>query len=461
MSASAVQSAAANVCDAVVVGAGFAGLQLARHLRHTGFDVTLIDQYNFHQFQPLFYQVATARLEPSSISFPLRKVFQGTANVHIRVGQVIQIDTVAKLVSTDSCDYSYDYLVIATGCTTNYFGNENIARFAYPMKSTPEALELRNHILQNFEDALDCKGDELEGIMNIVIAGGGPTGVELAGSLIEMKKNVLPKDYPDMDFSKLWVTLIEGGPSTLGPMSEASRSASQKYLEQMGVEVKLNSIIKDYDGRVVTLADGGTIRTNNLIWAAGVTGNVPPGIPKELTVRGNRIKVDEMNQVPGLNHVFAIGDICYMETKGWEKGHPQLANVAINQAKHLATNLKALDKGHPMKPFVYKNPGTMATIGKRKAVVDLPKYSFRGFFAWLVWMFLHLMLILSVKNKLIIFINWAFSYITNDTTLRLILRPKNRLSPPPRSSASDSPIVTPAPTINPPPRSTPAPPIHA
>jgi NADH dehydrogenase len=410
----------------VILGAGFAGLQLAKGIRSSSFDITLIDQYNFHQFQPLFYQVATARLEPSSISFPLRKVFQRQKNVHVRIGKVQAVKPDEKIVVTDDCSFAYDYLVIATGCTSNFFGNKNIEKYAYPMKSTTEAITLRNRILLNFEDALSCSSDELEGIMNIVVVGGGPTGVEMAGALAEMKRNVLPRDYPDMDFSKLNIHLLEGGPSTLGPMSNKSQVKSKEYLERLGVKVWLNTIVQDYDGKTVQLKDGKTIRSNNLVWAAGVSGNVPPGIPQETLVRGNRIKVDVYNRMEQHPEVFAVGDVCYMEAPGWEKGHPQLANVAINQAKNVAKNLKRLERGEDLQPFKYKNPGTMATVGKRKAVVDLPWVSFQGFFAWLTWMFLHLMLILSVKNKLIIFINWAISYFTNDTTLRLILLPTRK-----------------------------------
>ena len=410
----------------VILGAGFAGLQLARRIRSSDYEITLIDQYNFHQFQPLLYQVATARLEPSSISFPLRKVFQKKHNVHVRLAKIKQVDTASQKVITDAGDFSYDYLVIATGCTTNYFGNTNIEQFAFPMKSTTEAITLRNRILLNFEDALSATDSELPAIMNIVVVGGGPTGVELSGSLAELKKNILPKDYPDMDFSKLNVYLLEAGPVTLGVMSKASQQKSQEYLEAMGVHVRLGAHVKDYDGKIVTLDDGSTIPTNTLIWAAGVTGNVPAGIDKEKLVRGNRIKVDAYNRVDGSDNIFAIGDIAYMETSIFPKGHPQLANVAIAQAKNTAENLGNLLLAKPLKIFTYKNPGTMATVGKRKAVVDLPFMSFQGRLAWLVWMFLHLMLILSVKNKLIIFINWAVSYFTNDTTLRLILLPTKR-----------------------------------
>lgn len=407
----------------VILGAGFAGLQLARRLKGSDYDITLIDQYNFHQFQPLFYQVATARLEPSSVSFPLRKVFQNKANVHVRVAGIERIDADTKNVYTDAGVFPYDYLVIATGCTTNYFGNKNIERYAFPMKSTTEAIALRNRILLNFEQALQATPEELEGIMNIVVVGGGPTGVELSGSLAELKRNILPRDYPDMDFTKLNVYLLEAGPATLGPMSKISQQKSQSYLESMGVLVKVNTQVKDYDGKKVLLADGTTIATNTLIWAAGVTGNVPAGVDTSLLVRGNRIKTDQFNRMEGSENIFVLGDIAYMETTEFPKGHPQLANVAIAQAKNLVQNLKRLQRGATLLPFKYKSPGTMATVGKRKAVVDLPFMSFQGRFAWFVWMFLHLMLILSVKNKLIIFINWAISYFTNDTTLRLILLP--------------------------------------
>lgn len=410
----------------VILGAGFAGLQLARRLNNTGYEVTVVDQYNFHQFQPLFYQVATARLEPSSISFPLRKVFQRKKNIHVRISKVEAVDTALNKVITADGDILYDYLVIATGCTSNFFGNKNIERYAFPMKSTTEAIALRNRILLNFEDALTATPEELEGIMNIVIVGGGPTGVELAGSLAEMKTKILPRDYPDMDFSKLGIYLLEGQGSTLAAMSEKAQTASRKYLEAMGVQVWVNTIVEDYDGKLVNTKDGRTIPSHTLIWAAGVKGNVPDGISSEQVVRGNRIKVDQYNRLDGMENVFAVGDIAYMENDAWPKGHPQLANVANNQAKNLADNMKRLMSGAAMKPFVYKNPGTMATIGKRKAVVDLPAFSFKGFFAWLFWMFLHLMLILSVKNKLFIFINWAISYVTNDTTLRLILLPTRK-----------------------------------
>lgn len=411
----------------VILGGGFAGLTLAQKLSKSPFEITLIDRFNYHQFQPLFYQVASGRLEPSSISFPLRKIFQKMRNVHIRITEVESIDTRHQWVNTGIGKFSYDHLVVATGCTTNFFGNREIARNAYPMKSTTEALALRNHILSNFEDALVANQEALPEIMNIVVVGAGPTGVELSGALAELKKNILPKDYPDMDFSALKIYLLEGSNKVLGPMSEASHKKSKEYLENLGVNVWLNALVDSYDGKEVNLKDGRKIPTRNLIWAAGVDGNLPEGFSQSaIQSRGNRLRVDHFNRVIGLENVFCIGDLAYMETEKFPKGHPQVANVAINQAKNLAKNLKKEKPIDLWKPFVYKNPGSMATIGKRRAVVDLPSFSFQGRLAWFTWMFLHLMLILNVRNKLIIFINWAISYFTNDTTLRLILLPTKK-----------------------------------
>ncbi len=415
----------------VIIGAGFAGLRLARKLNNNpNFSVTLIDRYNFHQFQPLFYQVATARIEPSSISFPLRKIFQKSKNVSVRLTKVLNIDKANNEIETTIGRFSYDYLVIATGCTTNFFGNQLIEENAFPMKSTYEAMTIQNRLLTNFESAYSSTPEELEEILNIVIVGGGPTGVEMAGSIIELKTHVLPKDYPDIDFSQLKVYLLEGGPELLGPMSKDSQKKSREFLEDMGVNVWTDARVTTFDGHVIELADGRKIKTRNLIWAAGVTGNVPSGLlEKEQLQRGNRIPVNRLNQVNGTDNIFAIGDIAYMETPNYPGGHPQLANVALNQALNLAKNFENFAKGvkpENMTQFEYKDPGSMATVGKNKAVVDLPKFSFQGRLAWFVWMFLHLMLILSVRNKFFIFLNWAQSYLTNDTTLRIIYRPTKK-----------------------------------
>ncbi len=406
----------------VIVGAGFAGLRIARDLNDTNYEIFLIDRHNYHQFQPLMYQVATARLEPSSISFPLRKIFQHTKNVTIRVAEVLRVDTAKKLLYTSVGEIFYDRLIIAFGCTTNYFGNTRIESNAFPMKSVPNAMALRNRILQTFEDTIEAGPDELQSLLNFVIVGGGPTGVELAGAMAEMKKNILPKDYPMVDFSRFLIYLLEGSPNTLNAMSDPSRKKSREYLESLGVIVRTGTVVEDYDGVTVRLKGGDTIPARNLIWAAGVTGNTLEGIPATTMVRGNRLKTNRYGEVEGLDGVYAIGDIAYMPTPKYPNGHPQLANVAQAQAGNLAKNFKRELKGRPLVEFEYHNKGSMATVGKRKAVVDLPGFSFQGVFAWLTWMFVHLMLILNVKNKLIIFLNWMMSYFANDSTLRLMLK---------------------------------------
>ncbi|TXH23376.1 MAG: NAD(P)/FAD-dependent oxidoreductase [Chitinophagaceae bacterium] len=410
----------------VIIGGGFAGLQMARKITDK-YEVTVIDKFNYHQFQPLFYQVASARLEPSSISFPLRKVFQKKNNVHFRLAHVERLDAENNLVITKNESFHYDYLVIATGCSSNFFGNNEIEKHAMPMKTTTEAMALRNKILLNFEEVLLSDNiNDFAHLLNIVIVGGGPTGVEMAGALAEMKKNILPKDYPHIDFSSLNIYLLEGSGATLGVMSKNAQEKSLEYLQEMGVKVKLNALLESYDGKTARLKDGTTIETSNLIWAAGVKGNLLEGINAEIIQRGNRLKVNRYNRVEGYENIFAIGDIASMETPKYPKGHPQLANVAINQGKLLAKNLNQSEEETNWKKFEYTDMGSMATVGKRKAVVDLPNFKFSGRLAWFFWMFLHLMLILSVKNKLSIFLNWAISYFTNDTTLRLILLPSRK-----------------------------------
>jgi len=397
-------------------------LKLARKLRKSNYEIFLIDKYNYHQFQPLLYQVATARLEPSSVSFPLRRVFQKDENVHIRLAEVRRIDTSLKRIFTDHFSLGYDKLIIALGAETNYFGNEQLEEFSMPMKSTTEALALRNRILLTFERTFCTPKKDHSALMNFVVVGGGPTGVELSGALAEMKKYILPKDYPDMNFDDLKIRLVEGTGSTLGAMSEKAQEYSEKYLRELGVEVHLNKMVESYDGHNLIFTDGDRMETNNVIWAAGITGIRIPGLPEEVLVRGNRIKVNRYNQVQNLPDVFAIGDIAYMETPKYPKGHPQVANVAINQADNLGKNLIKNLKGKEMTPFEYKDKGSMATVGKRKAVVDLPNLKFKGRFAWVTWMLVHFWLILSVRNKLIIFVNWVSDYFQNDSTLRIIIR---------------------------------------
>jgi NADH dehydrogenase len=407
----------------VIIGAGFAGLRVARSLNNTGYEVFLVDRHNYHEFQPLMYQVATARLEPSSISFPLRKIFQYTKNVHIYIADVQRVETDKKIVHTNIGDLTYDRLIIALGCTTNFFGNSRIQSHSFPMKSVPNAMALRNRILQTFEDTIEAPADELQALLNFVIVGGGPTGVELAGAMSEMKMHILPKDYPGVDFSRFTIYLLEGSPNTLNAMSEPSRIKSRQYLEELGVIVRTGTVVEDYDGDTVTLKGGETIAARNVIWAAGVIGNRIEGIPAASVLRGNRLKTNRYGEVEGLDGVYAVGDISWMATPKYPNGHPQLANVALAQAGNLARNFKRELKGLPRLEFEYHNKGTMATVGKRKAVVDLPNFHFQGVFAWFTWMFVHLMLILSVKNKLFIFLNWMMSYFANDSTLRLMLRP--------------------------------------
>lgn len=417
----------------VIVGAGFGGLKLARKLNNkAGFEVLLVDRFNHHQFQPLFYQVATAGLDASNISFPLRKVFHKSRNVKIRLAALQEVILSQNKIITDTEEISYDVLVLAMGADTNFFNNPNLSSGALPMKSTVEALQLRYRILQNFEAALTAKDEtELNRRMNIVVVGGGPTGVELSGALSEMKKYVLPKDYPELDFSKMNIYLLEGSDKTLASMSEKSAKESSAYLEKMGVTVMKNSLVKDYDGREVLLSDGKKIAASIVIWAAGIKGNVPAGIDEKLVVRGNRIKVDRHCLVESTTNIYAIGDIAYMEEPAFPKGHPQVAPVAMQQAGLVAENLQQIERRSNKRfEFVYNDKGSMATVGRNKAVVDIPKpkLHFKGFFAWMIWMGLHLMLILGVKNRFFVFLNWLYSYITYDQNLRLIFKERNTKS---------------------------------
>ncbi len=413
----------------VIIGGGFGGLKVARKLHNKpNVEVTLIDKYNYHQFQPLFYQVATASLDASNISFPLRKAFQKSKNVHIRLATVSEVDTKDNCVKTDIGDFSYDVLVLATGADTNFFGNKQMQSLAYPMKSTVEALRLRHHLVQNFEDAVTERNnpEELARLMCIVIVGGGPTGVELSGAIAEMRNKILPKDYPELDFSQMKIYLLEGSPKTLGVMSEKSSEQSAQYLHELGVTVKTQTVVKEFDGNKVTLASGETIETKTVIWAAGVKGNVPAGIDPSLVVKGNRIKVDRYNKVSGFANVYAVGDIASMETPKYPTGHPQLANVAITQGKLLAQNLLKLSSNSrdPLLQYEYHDKGSLATVGRNRAVMDIPKpkLHFGGFVAWFLWMSIHLVLIVGVKNKMQIFINWIYKYFTFDQNLRLIFR---------------------------------------
>lgn len=416
----------------IILGAGFGGLRLARKLSNKpGIEMILIDRFNYHQFQPLFYQVATAGLDASNISFPIRKVFQKTRNLQFRLAEVQRIMTGERKVVTDVGDFAYDVLVIATGADTNFFGNLQIAENAFPMKSTVEALQLRHRLLHNFEDALIAKDKKdsvhLQRLMNIVVVGAGPTGVELSGAIADMRRFQLPKDFPELDFTQMKIYLLEGTGKTLSMMSEQSSRESLHYLQKLGVTVMTSTLLKEYDGVKALLQTGETIDTSLVIWAAGIKGNIPGGIDQNLVAKGNRIKVDRQCRVSGTDSVFAIGDVAYMEEEAWPAGHPQVAPVAMQQADLLAGNLLRMEMksgAGQFSQFTYNDKGSMATVGRNLAVVDVPKpkLHFKGFFAWMIWMGLHLMLILGVKNRFFVFSNWLYNYFTYDQNLRLIFK---------------------------------------
>lgn len=409
----------------VIIGGGFAGLQLARKLNgKSDKKVLMIDKVNHHMFQPLFYQVASGRIEPSNISFPFRKIFQRSNNIQFRMAEIKEIIPAEKKIVAEDGIFSYDKLVIATGCKTNFFGNSKMEALTFGMKNTQEAISIRNHVLLTFEKMIIEKSRTDDGNWNIVIVGSGATGVELAGAFAEMKRDVLPRDYPHMNFEHLKIILISSGDKPLEAMSKESQDKSEEYLLNLGVTFMKNERVTDYDGNKVYMQSGKEIPSNNVIWAAGVTGNVIAEFDKENLVR-NRYKVDRFNKIIGYDDIYAIGDISYMETPKYPTGHPQLANVAINQGKNLGANLLKKDKNQ-WKEFEYKDLGSMATIGKHRAVVDFPNWKFQGLFAWYLWMFLHLMLILSVKNKLSIFFNWMWSYFNKDSSLRLIIIPSQK-----------------------------------
>jgi NADH:ubiquinone reductase (H+-translocating) len=427
----------------VIIGAGFAGMNFAKNLKNSDFEITLLDKNNYHQFQPLFYQVATAGLEPSAISFPLRKYFQCTRDFHIRVCEVTKVVPEKNEVETTIGNFPYDILVIATGADTNYFGMTQVQEHSIPMKSVEEAIYLRNHILQKFEDALVAKNsDERKMLLTFVVVGGGATGVEVAGAIADMKRFVLKKDYPEINMSEMEIMLVEGGNKILAAMSENSSSKSKEFLDKMGVKVRLGMQMKNYDGATVSFGSGETISAATVVWAAGIKGNVPDGMKPDIIARGNRIKVNRFNKVEGSSNIYAIGDIALMTTPNYPNGHPQLANVAINQGKNLAKNLKGEARFRPLKEYEYKDLGSMATVGRNLAVADFGKIKFAGFFAWFIWCFVHLMLILGAKNKLFILLDWAWNYVTFDQSLRLIFKPfQRKISPPAKLDGTKKPGI--------------------
>jgi len=411
----------------VVVGGGFGGLTLARKLAKSNFQVVLVDKNNYHQFQPLFYQVAMAGLEPSSIVFPFRKVFQNSKNVFVRVTKVLAVHPEQNEIATEIGNLRYDYLVLAIGADTNWYGNERVRANAIPMKSVSQALYLRNTVFEDYERAVTSEGyDQRQRYLDIVVVGGGPTGVEVAGSLAEMKRHIIAKDYSDLDSKEIEIHLIHGDKRLLNTMSDQASAKAEIYLRELGVQLWLDKVVTDYDGETVVINDGNTIRANKVIWAAGVTGNPMEGLPAEALYKGNRLKVDAINRVAGTDNVFAIGDIAYQTEEKWPNGHPQVAQVAMQQGALLAKNLRRLTDGSQPTTFHYRDLGSMATIGRHKAVADLPFWRFQGVFAWMVWLYIHLFSILGLKNRMFIFLNWVWNYVTYDQSLRLVIKPWRR-----------------------------------
>lgn len=415
----------------VIIGGGFGGIELAKRLKKEKVNVLMLDKHNYHTFQPLLYQVATGGLEADSIAYPLRKILNNQERFTFRMAEVKHIDPSKKKIYSNIGEIDYDYLVIATGSDTNYFGNKQIEQFAMPMKSIPEALNIRSMILQNLEEALITSNPIIKSsLLNYIIVGGGPTGVELAGALAELKKHVVPNDYPELNINDINVYLIEGGSKVLASMSENASLKAKQFLEGIGVQVLCNITVITYDGLLIKLSDGKELLTKNVLWAAGVKGTIPSGLNTEVITKSSRIKVNEFNQVEGYSDIYAIGDASVQISQDYPNGLPGVAPVAIQQGKALAKNLIRFIKKESLLPFKYNNQGSMATIGRNLAVVDLGKLHFQGTFAWFVWMFVHLMSLVGFRNKVITFVNWVWSYISFDRGTRLIIRKYTRVSNP-------------------------------
>jgi len=411
----------------VIIGCGFAGLKFLKKINSSKYQVVLIDKKNYHTFQPLLYQVASSGLEPDSIVYPIRKIFKGKKNFFFRMAETENIDVESKIVSTSIGQIDYDILIIATGATSNYFGMKNIQKYSMPMKEVVEALNLRSLIIQNFEEALNTSDlEERERLMNFIIVGAGPTGIELAGALAELKIHVLPSDYPDLDIRRMQIHIIEADQRVLANMSKESSVKAEKYLKKKEINVWLNTSVKDYDGSVVS-TNKDTFHSKTLIWAAGIKGKYPNGINTTIT-KENRIIVNEFNEIRELKEVFAIGDVAFIETQKYPSGNAMLASVAEQQGSQLAKNLNRNILNKPLIPFRYKDKGTMATIGRNNAVVDLPFIKISGIIGWYIWMFVHLMLLVDFRNRMVVFINWAWSYINYDKGTRVIIRKYKNLA---------------------------------
>lgn len=409
----------------VIVGGGLGGLRLAEDLYGSGMQVVLIDKNNFHQFPPLIYQIASAGIDPSSISFPFRQIFRKRKDFYFRMAEARMVDTEKKILQTSIGKIDYDYLVLAAGATTNFFGNKNIEEWAIPMKTVPEAMGLRNALLSNFERALTCATEEeRQELLNVVIVGGGATGVEIAGALAEMRRYVIPYDYPDMDSSLMHIYLIEAGDRLLAGLSQESSQKAYEFLKSMGVDIQFGKMVTDYRDHKVVMKDGTEIPTRTFLWVSGIRANAMPGIDESHMGRGFRFKVDEYNRIPGVEDVFVIGDQCLQTSdSAYPNGHPQVAQVAIQQAKNLAKNLKLINQGadsSELTAFRYKNLGSMATIGRNKAVVEIGKFRSQGFFAWVLWLVVHLRSILGVKNKMMVLLNWLWKYVSYNDSIRMI-----------------------------------------
>lgn len=409
----------------VVVGGGFAGLALARNLLKQDVQMVLLDRHNYHTFQPLLYQVSTSGLEPDSIAYPLRKITRSSDRCFFRLTEVQSISAEKNTVHTSIGDIIYDYLVIATGSKTNFFGNDSIEEHGMWMKTVPQALNIRSLILENLEQAtITDDPEKRKSLLNFVLAGAGPTGVELSGAIAELRNHIVPKDYPDLDPNEMNIHLLEGMGRVLPPMSEHASEKAQEMLEELGVKVHLNTMVENYDGHLVTTNTKLALKTETFIWSAGVTGAPVEGLNASAMVeKANRYEVNAFNQINGYENIFAIGDIALMATEDFPRGHPMVAQPAIQQGKHLAKNIKRLIKGEPLEAFDYFDKGTMATVGRNRAVVDLHKWKFSGFFAWFVWMFVHLWFLVGFRNRAVTFFNWLYNYVNFDKAARLIIRP--------------------------------------